>query len=136
MNLEIPIPPERRLARTVFAVLALAGLALAGAWNARRDPLFSSGASFLVPRAGEGALSPKVREVCALIRDNSLKTYRLSASLAAEDITYQRITEAAWLDARLEPDSPWLFVAAGEAAAHDAGAVRAKGKYVELLAAR
>jgi len=74
--------------------------------------------AIFTPRSGENVLPAAAREILGFIRERGLKTYRLSPVLRNDVYLYQRITESAWLEAKPDPSSRYLFIAKSEVSAY------------------
>ena len=108
---------------TVVAIVAIA-IALNGRVREGADrlamaaiPRLANGeafsAEFWQPRAGERALTPRVRDAVALLRDNAVTRYRLSAAVAEHEFVRQRIIEGAW-PIRFDPNAEFVVATIGE----------------------
>lgn len=136
--LRLPIPPRfRRTLRVVFFLVPLWLIARSGVESGALE-LFAgkAGAEVCQPRSGEHSFPPEVREIQSFIRAQKLADYSLSKAILKRyegmEI-YQRVTEAAWLDAEYSEDSRYRFVDLSEVNKVPGGRVVHKGKYVVLV---
>lgn len=92
-----------------FFLVLLAESLRGGHFSARQSALVFE------PRSGECVLPEKVLQALEIIRETGIVSYRVSPGFKQDVLRRQRMVEAAWLDARPDPDSRYLLLEKSEA---------------------
>lgn len=102
-----------------------------------KDGRFSAGtqAAIFAPQSGEEVLFIRVREILQLIRQTGLKNYRLSPVLGAKGFLCRQITASAWLMAKPDAASRYLFIDNSEIGEYRHLVVLKESRNVSLLIA-
>ncbi len=96
------------------------------------DAVLAFDGNLMEEHAGEGVLTPQVREMLSMLRARKLETYRISAAVKNDNNTMQRITESAW-PIRRERDSEHVFYLLDDVDEGVPGVVLERGMEVALV---
>ncbi len=130
----MPDMPKIKIGFIAVMVLVCFFLGLAAQDLVRGRFSSEARAAIVTPQSGENVLPEPAREILGFIRERGLKTYRLSPVLRNNVYINQRVTESAWLVARPDPGSRYLFIDKSELSAYkSAGALLEKANVALVI---